>query len=193
MSDDAIRHAVNGGRWQRVHRGIYATFSGELRPRHVIRAGLLIAGAGAQVTGGATCLAYGMKYVPRGPTVILVPNRVRKVPPRSVVFLRVRSLPQPRTVRSFPCAPPARAAIDACANLRDARSTRALLCEAVQRGLATAEQLVTAFGDVRSTNPHVRATLDDVAIGCRSGPECEGRATSSEPARFSRSRRGINR
>lgn len=43
-SEGTIRRAVEGGRWQRVHPGVYATFSGELSRDARLWAALLLAG-----------------------------------------------------------------------------------------------------------------------------------------------------
>jgi predicted transcriptional regulator of viral defense system len=47
LSDDAIAHRVAAGRWQRVHLGVYATFSGPVSRQARLWAAVLYAGAGA--------------------------------------------------------------------------------------------------------------------------------------------------
>ena len=45
ISIDDLRHAIGQGkRWQRVVTGVYATFTGPLQERHLVRAALLHAG-----------------------------------------------------------------------------------------------------------------------------------------------------
>lgn len=171
----AIDRALQTGRWQQIHRGVYATFSGELQRRHIIRAGLLYAGEDAVVTGAAACSAYGLRYVPTTQIVILVPAAVRREPMRGVEFRRTRVLPVPRSVHSIPCAPPERAVLDACRGDTSLDAIRAILCEVVRRGLTTPDRLMDVARRVRRNGPLVRRALEDVDVGCRSNPECEVR------------------
>ena len=46
LSDRAIVHRVATGRWQRVHLGVYATFSGPLSRQARLWAAVLYAGVG---------------------------------------------------------------------------------------------------------------------------------------------------
>lgn len=172
----AVRHLLGrGGRWQRMVTGVYATFTGPLQERHLIRAGLLFAGPSAMVTGTTACRAYGLKYVPAsGRPELLVPERVQRARIPIARIRRTRILPAARQVRSFPCAPPERAAVDACRDQLVLRPVRALLCEIVQRGLATPDQLVaTLAGGPSAGSALPRRALEDVMAGCRSAPECE--------------------
>lgn len=92
---DAVRHALGRGeRWQRVVTGIYATFTGALHERHLVRAALLHAGPDAMVTGSVACRAYGLRYVPSAtrPT-ILVPEHVHRAPIAIAKIRRTRHLP----------------------------------------------------------------------------------------------------
>ena len=176
MSPAAIRHAIGpGGRWQRVAPGIYATFTGPLTPLHRARAALLHGGPDAMVTGAHACRAYGMRYLPEdAPLICLLPARVQVTPMPFAQFRRTRVLPAPRTIGGIAVAPPVRAALDACRGQRSLRGVRAVLCEAVQLGLTTPGQLITALGGARwASSGLVRLALHDVDAGCRSAPECE--------------------
>jgi hypothetical protein len=175
---DALRHALGPGkRWQRVVTGVYATFTGALQERHLVRAALLYAGEEAMVTGTVACRAYGLEYVPSASGLeILVPEHVQRAPIAIAKIRRTRYLPTPRNIRSFPCAPPARAVLDACRNLAFLRPVRAVLCEVVQRGLTIPDELAAALADAPSGGSALpRRALADVVAGCRSAPECETR------------------
>jgi hypothetical protein len=112
--------------------GVYATFTGPFQERHLIRAGLLFAGPSAMVTGTTACRAHGPKYVPAsGRPELLVPERVQRARIPIARILRTRILPAARQVRSFPCAPPEQATVDACRDQLVLRPVRALLCEIV--------------------------------------------------------------
>jgi hypothetical protein len=175
---DALRHTLGPSkRWQRVVAGIYATFTGVLQERHLVRAALLYAGEEAMVTGTVACRAYGLQYVPSASCPeILVPEHVQRAPIGIAKFRRTRYLPTPRNIRSFPCAPPERAVLDACRSLTVLRPVRALLCEVVQRGLTIPDELLGALEKGPSAgSAWPRRVLADVIAGCRSAPECETR------------------
>jgi hypothetical protein len=178
LSKSAIRHALGeGGHWKKIIPGVYATFTGPLQDRHRVRAALLYAGGEAMVTGAYACRGYGMKYVPRQAHAvpeILVPAHVRRAPISIAKIRRVKSLPAVRFVRGIPCAPPERAALDACRDVQSLRDVRAVLCEVVQRQLTKVERLVGEFGNLDQRGmAHAKCALGDVLAGCRSAPECE--------------------
>jgi hypothetical protein len=178
LSKAAIRHALaENGPWKKIIPGVYATFTGPLQQRHRVRAALLYAGDQAMVTGAYACRAYGMQYVPRqSPDIIelLVPANVRRAPIPIAKIRRVKSLPPARVLRDIPCAPPERAALDACRDVESRQDVRAALCEVVQRQLTKVEHLLAEFGNVdRRGMAAARRALDDVRAGCRSAPECE--------------------
>jgi hypothetical protein len=178
MTVDALRHALGrGNRWQRVLSAVYATFTGPLRERHLVRAALLYAGEDSMVTGQVACRAYGLRYVPvASRPEILVPEHVHRAPIAIAKIRRTRYLQSPRVIRSFPCAPPERAALDACRDERALRPVRALLCEVVQRGLTVPDDLVAALAQGPSAGSALsRRALADVVAGCRSAPECDVR------------------
>jgi hypothetical protein len=175
VSDTAIRHAVDTMRWQRVVRGVYATFSGPLQRRHILRAALLHAGPEAVISGGPACNAYGLHYVPeRAEPIVLVPESVRRVETPLARIRRAAVPPETRIIGDIPTAGPERAVLDVCHGMTSLRQVRALLCEAVQRGLTTPDRLLAAVGDARwKGSKLVRRALVDLVAGCRSAPECE--------------------
>ncbi|WP_157574810.1 type IV toxin-antitoxin system AbiEi family antitoxin domain-containing protein [Jiangella muralis] len=97
LTPSAIEHALRrGGPWQRVVRGVYATFTGPLAPLHRLRAACLRVGDGALVTGAWACWMSGLKYGP--PTGAVVDMLVaRKMDRSDTGFVRVHQtsrLPQ---------------------------------------------------------------------------------------------------
>ncbi|WP_166355182.1 type IV toxin-antitoxin system AbiEi family antitoxin domain-containing protein [Phytoactinopolyspora limicola] len=176
MSKAALRHTLERGRWQRVARGVYATFSGPLQARHRLRAALLYAGPDAVVSGADACRAYGLRYVPAAAiATVLVPNSVQRAATSFAHVRRVRRLPGRRNVLGgLPVAPPERAVVDTCIRLTSLQDIRALICEAVQKGLTSPDALRSALGGARWRGAReIRIALDDVTAGCRSAPECE--------------------
>jgi very-short-patch-repair endonuclease len=98
MSPAAIAHALRpGGPWQRVVRGVFATFTGPLSPLHRLRAARLYAGDAALVTGAWACWMSGLRYgPPTGDEVeMLVHRDVRLHGTGFVVVRRTVRLPEP--------------------------------------------------------------------------------------------------
>ena len=131
------RRIEQGGRWQVVLPGVYATFTGPLVHRQQLRAALLHAGDQAILSGQTAAELHGTRYVPPGDGCVhvLVPS-INKV--RSVAFVRMHTmirLPRAWRLSSFPVVPPAHAAVDVARGLNNLRDVRAVMCEAVQRGL----------------------------------------------------------
>ncbi len=176
MSESAIRHAIRpGGRWQRVTRGVYATFTGRLTPRQRLQTALLHAGPGSALSGAYACRAHGLRYVPaQAPITVLVTNDRQPGSLRGLSIIRVRRMPRVRLIAGLPVVDPARAVLDACLVMTSLRDVRALVCESVQRGATTPELLAEAvqLGPRRGLRLTRRAVAD-VQAGCRSAPECE--------------------
>jgi hypothetical protein len=176
MTASSLRHAIRpDGPWQRVLPGVYATFTGPLTSRHLLRALVLRAGPHASISGAPACRAYGLRYLPEGsPTVVLVPASHRVTLPEAVVVVRTRRLPRAIERRGLPLAPIDRAVLDACAANQVLRDVRALMCESVQRGLTTVDRLAAELTAAPVRNSRLpRRTLRDLELGARSAPECE--------------------
>lgn len=176
VTPQVIRHAVGPrGRWQRVVSGVYATFTGPLTERHIVRAALLYAGHTSMVSGAVACRAFGMTYAPSSSGVLLlVPKEVQRAKVPIAHIRRVKVAPQPRTIRGFRCAPPERAVLDSVRGAGHLSDVRAALTEVVQRGLSTPDRLVAEFdADDRRGLKLAGLALEDVRAGCWSAPESE--------------------
>jgi hypothetical protein len=143
LSAPTVRHALGPtGGWQKVVPGVYATFTGPLGDEHRLRAALLRAGTEATLTGARACQRYGMTYVPAGAAIeILVPRNANRTANPLAKVVRVTAMPRTRTVRGVRVAVPERAALDMARSTGNLQSVRAVLCEVVQRRLATAERV----------------------------------------------------
>jgi hypothetical protein len=178
MTEGSVRRRIGAGRHRQVLPGVYATFTGPLADRQRLRAALLHACESAMLCGLTAAELYGLRYVPRSNGLVhgLVPsdNRVR-----SVSFVRVHTatrLPHARRRAGLSLAPPAHAAVDVARRLANLGEVRAVLCEAVQRGLATPDDLERELKDGPSAGSALpRRALADIAAGCRSAPECKVR------------------
>jgi hypothetical protein len=79
LSAELLRSRVSQGRWQRVHRGVYATFSGGLSRRAELWAAVLSAGSGAMLSHRSAAELHGLTDVPGQVIHVTVPTdrRVR--------------------------------------------------------------------------------------------------------------------
>lgn len=96
LTPAAIAHAIRlGGPWQRVLRGVYATFTGSLAPIHYLRVACLYAGDRALVTGAWACWMTGLSYGPPVGDVVevLVPRGVRRSTVAAVEVHRTWRMP----------------------------------------------------------------------------------------------------
>jgi len=137
-----LRARLADGRWQQVHAGVYATFSGPLPPRAVIWAAILRAGPGA-AAGPRTSLwlAGAIDKAPRSPDVIVpADRRVRGQVP--FVVERNRRL----SLDLHPAALPPRlrteaAVLAVCDHVDRPEAVVDLVIRVVQRRLTTADRL----------------------------------------------------
>lgn len=81
---------VRSGRWQRVHRGVYATFPIPLTWEQRARAGLLFAGTQAALAGHAAGFLHGLVRTAPPVIEILVPHSTLLQPTTGLLLLRTR-------------------------------------------------------------------------------------------------------
>jgi hypothetical protein len=73
LSSIRQRHLLDTGRWQRIHRGVYATFSGPVPRLSFLWASVLGAGDGAMLSHETAAQLWGLVPVEPGPAHVLVP------------------------------------------------------------------------------------------------------------------------
>jgi hypothetical protein len=177
--DMFIYRRIRGGSWQRVLSGVYCVTSGVLTDEQRRVAAALYAGPGAQITGPAALAWYGFRALPPGAEVhLVVPHKTRC---RSNGFAIVRrALAVDRRARHaelYQVASPARAVVDTCRELREVRTVRAVMAEAVQRFRVPPKALDEEVRRAaRSRTGVVRRVLAEIAGGARSAPEAYARA-----------------
>jgi hypothetical protein len=165
-----------GRSWRLVLPGVVATFTGPLSRRHELVAAALLAGPEAVIGSDTAAAWHGISRARRrGPIVVHVPWRLAA---RRVGFVDVR-----RTIRPdahafrrgvLLLASPARSVVDAARDRADPDEARALLIEAVQRRLASLQQLTHEVeAGPRRGSAVVRRSLQAVAQGAWSHPEAE--------------------
>jgi len=107
-------------------------------------AALRYAGPGALLTGLTALRLYGLRKLPAEWEVhVLVPARRRRRSSSYALLERTSRLPAHRWRDGLPCAPPARAVVDATRRLRDPDVMRGLLVQVLDRELCTVADLAT--------------------------------------------------
>lgn len=174
MDDESIRREVHGSRWQRVLPGLIATFTGPLTVEHRRVAAALYAPAAAQITAIAALRWHGFHQIPRDDRIhLLIPHQSRRTSRDFVRFQRTDRLDTGvHRGGGYVICSVARAVADAARLLNDLQPVRAIVAEAVQRGLATVPSLrreLEAAGKHRTRL--LRVALNEVDAGARSAPE----------------------
>jgi Transcriptional regulator, AbiEi antitoxin len=82
LSRELLKSRVRQGRWQRLHRGVYASFSGEPGRQAIFWAAVLYAGQGAMLSHRSAAEADGLSDEPSEVVHVTVPwdRRVEKSP-----------------------------------------------------------------------------------------------------------------
>ncbi|HZG89851.1 MAG TPA: hypothetical protein VEZ42_06525 [Pseudonocardia sp.] len=177
----------SGGPWQLLLPGIVLLHNGPPTRVDRRRAALLYCdsrddgppgrGRRAVLTGLDALELHGMRRIPApsGPVHVLVLSDVRRSGCGRLLVERTERLPDPGTAR-WPLAPVERAALDFARRSRDRGVVRAILSEAVQRGMCGVDGLsaeLAAGSDRGSALP--RAVLEEVGAGVRSPAEADAR------------------
>jgi len=90
LSRALLRSRVRRGRWQRIHRGVYATFSGELSRAAIMWAAVLAAGQGAMLSHRSAAELDKLTDERSDPVHVTIPAERRAEPRPGVVLHRSR-------------------------------------------------------------------------------------------------------
>jgi hypothetical protein len=166
-----------GGMWQRILPGIVLTFNGPPSLQHRIRAALRYARGGAIVSGLTALRLRGFRDLPSTTDVhLLIPHRHRHQSTSYVVIERTRRRPHHCWIQGIPCAPTARAVIDAARRMASLDAVRAIMAEAVRQGHCTIDQLTDEVRQAGNRRTKIaRMVLCEVAAGIRSVAEAKAR------------------
>jgi hypothetical protein len=151
LTDEQIEHRLRSGRWQRLHNGVYATFTGPLSREARLWGAVRRAGEGALLSHETAAEVQGLidQKAPWAVIHITVPGRRRPVQHRKIRGVVIHRSDQSRP--QFPIAwklPRTRIEdtvldlVDASATFKDAYSW---ISTAVSRELATVEMLHSAL------------------------------------------------
>lgn len=173
FTDEWISHRLRTQRWQRVHPGVYATFTGPLPWLTRCHAALHYYGAGASLAGPtATALELRQEPSAQWPVVVAVDHRRRVMAPAGTEMWRVTDL----AVHVQPARDPARLRFEVAALLTASRArTRdgaiGVIADACQSRRTTAARLFAALSRLPANLRFRRVLheiLDDVATGAYS-------------------------
>jgi hypothetical protein len=178
-ADMFIYRRIRSGSWHRVLTGVYCVTGGALTEEQRRVAAALYGGPSAQITGPSALAWYGFRTLPgTGDVQLLVSHETRCRSHGFVVVKRALTLDaHARHTALYRVAGPARAVIDACRELRELRTVRAVVAEAVQRfrvPLTVLDEEVRRAA--RSRTAVVRKVLAEISGGARSAPEALARA-----------------
>ncbi|MEU4561269.1 type IV toxin-antitoxin system AbiEi family antitoxin domain-containing protein [Actinoplanes sp. NPDC023936] len=148
MSPDRLRNLHTSGRWQRLHRGVYATFSGEV-PRPALRwAAVLAAGRGAMLSHRSAAEEAGLADEGHGPIHILIPDDRRVRPSTGLVVHRAKgSATRRHPVRLPPQTRVEDTVLDLASAARSEEEAMAWIAAACGRRLTTPARIARALAD----------------------------------------------
>jgi hypothetical protein len=177
LSADSMRHRARTGEWQRIQRGVYATFSGEVTRESQLWAALLRAGPEAVLSHQTAAELYGLIKQPSPLIHVTVPAASN--PAKSGRIPRVmvhRSRILDRTTHPVLLPPRTRiedTVLDLIEGMDEVPDRYDLICRAIGGQLTTASRLRralekrTRFRDRREAE----AALADAAQGALSNLE----------------------
>jgi hypothetical protein len=187
---------VDNGRWQRVHPGVYATFTGALDPVQHVWAALLHAGRGAVACCSTALWLFQVLDEQPDTLHVSIPEARRVEPVPGVRLHRRRALNRPETP-VHPAAVPPRIRIeesllDECA-VRGEADVVGLVLRATQRRRTTPGRIAGALS-TRAYQPKrslIRDVLAEAEAGVASPLELHYRRRVEVPHRLPVGRRNL--
>ncbi len=155
LSGKAVAHRVAVGKWQRIHPGVYGTWTGELDVEQRIWAACLYAGKGAVASHQSAWWLVDRKSDPPDVVRVAIPSTRTVLSRTGVRILRTRRMHE---ADIQPDAKPPRfrverAVLDSAAAASDDHRAVALLASAVQRRVTTADRLTSALARCSNNLP----------------------------------------
>jgi hypothetical protein len=168
VTPDAVRAQLDAGRWQRMYRGVYATFSGEPERAALLWAAVLRAGAGAALSHQTAAELYGLARQPSRLIHVTVPADRRVLPaPGLAVHTSARIAVARHPVLQPPRTRVEETVLDLAAGAREFDDALGWVCAACAGRLTTPAKV----GDVMSQRARQRfrsgllLALTDIADG----------------------------
>ncbi|MGH9102914.1 MAG: hypothetical protein ACRDYD_08030, partial [Acidimicrobiales bacterium] len=149
----AVRHRLRSGRWRRVRRGVYATFTGRLPREARLWAAVRRAGPGAMLSHETAAEVQGMLDKPSAKIHISVPHRRRPAQKRPIHGMVIHRSDQCRAQYLPPWELPRTriedTVLDLVASARDFDEAYGWVSRAVARHLVSRERLRDALAERR--------------------------------------------
>jgi hypothetical protein len=168
-----MRNRVRDGRWQRLQRGVYATFSGEPLRETVLWAALLRAGPGAVLSHQTAAERHGLIDEPSPVIVITVPasRSPARTPIPGVVIHRSDAIVRTRHPAMLPpCTRVEDTVLDLIQIAASFDDAYAWICRAVGRRRTTANRIALAMATRKKMRwrQEIALALGDAADGALS-------------------------
>ena len=176
MTRGAIAHRLKpGGPWRQLLPGVYLTVTGTADAAQRDVAALLYAGPGSAITGPVAVRRHNLRCAGLNILDILVPAGTRRKSTGYVQIQRTTRMPGDLyTTGPIRFTPVARAVADAARGMNRFSDVQALVCEAVQRGRCTLEELVQELTQGPSAGRQwYRMALAELSDGIRSAAEAD--------------------
>jgi hypothetical protein len=170
-----IRHRERPqGPWRRILKGVCAGHDRTLTYLDMVRAALLFAGPSSMITGLTALRAHRVAAARAGEqrVKVLIPHGRRRASGGFVLVARTTRMPTPVWIEGCAVAPLARAAVDACLDIKDKEFVRQIITELVYSGRCTpAELCAELMAHQKQRSARMRSVLAEFAAGIRTGGE----------------------
>jgi hypothetical protein len=163
------------GPWRQILPGVYLTVTGSPSQEQRETAALLYAGPQSVITGAIAVRRHNLRCAGLNMLDVLVPVANHRKSIGYVQIQRTTRMPgMLYTSGPLRFAAPVRAVADAARGMARFSDVQALVCEAVQRGRCTVEELVAELNDGPSAGTRwYRMALSEVSEGIRSAAEAQ--------------------
>jgi hypothetical protein len=163
------------GPWWQILPGVYLTVTGAASQEQRETAALLYAGPQSMITGAVAVRRHNLRCAGLNILDVLVPTGNHRKSTGYVQIQRTTRMPEDLyTTGPIRFTPLARAVADAARGMTRFSDVQALVCEAVQRGRCTLEELVTELNEGPSAGRRwYRMALAEVSDGIRSAAEAQ--------------------
>jgi hypothetical protein len=170
----ALRHKLrHEGPWRKILPGVYVTVTGTATADQREMAALLYAGPRAVITGAAAVRRHRLQCAGLNEVDVLVPVESRR---QGAGFVRIQHTARmPGNIWStggIRFVPLARAVADAAGGMKRFEDVQAVVCEAVQRGRCTLEELIAELNAGPTPGSRwLREALAEISAGIRFSAE----------------------
>jgi hypothetical protein len=163
------------GPWRQILPGVYLTVTGTATTEQRETAALLYAGPQSVITGPVAVRRHNLRCVGLNVLDVLIPADVHRQSTGFVQIQRTTRMPGNfYTTGPLRFTSPVRAVADAARAMTRFSDVQALVCEAVQRGRCTPEELVAELNDGPSAGTRwFRMALAEISEGIRSAAEAQ--------------------